>query len=92
MVKKPSAVPLAFDMWTAKLQEEDLPEDEPFPGSYLPLTVLGERDPGGLVTIYPRHDGEGLNFAFIDEHAQFHAFQKHDGQAGTFVGNDFRWY
>ena len=46
----------------------------------------------GSVGIFPRHMGDGLNFGFLDGHAQFFGFYRYPGtDTGTFLPRNPRF-
>ena len=84
-IDAPDEVPMAFDQWVSYVGLGQ------FPGTILPRTVKGAIR-GDDVLIHPRHLGEGLNFAFLDGHMQFHLFAPLEGPHGVFLGLNFRWH
>jgi len=84
-VSSPSSVPLSFDQWNSYVNFG------PFPGWILCATVEGRIGKDGKVVLYPRHYGEGLNFAFVDGHGEFHSYADYGGPEGVFLGADFSW-
>jgi prepilin-type N-terminal cleavage/methylation domain-containing protein/prepilin-type processing-associated H-X9-DG protein len=73
-VEVPSEVIMSYDNWVSYLNFG------PFPPTILRHCVWRGR----------RHFGEGLNFGFVDGHAQFHAYVPLEGGDGIFVGGNMR--
>jgi prepilin-type N-terminal cleavage/methylation domain-containing protein/prepilin-type processing-associated H-X9-DG protein len=82
-VDVPSEVILSFDHWTSYINYGG------FPPSSLRICCVGTMY-GNQVAVYPRHLAEGLNFVFVDGHAQFHPYLRLPGGGGTFTGGNLR--
>jgi prepilin-type N-terminal cleavage/methylation domain-containing protein/prepilin-type processing-associated H-X9-DG protein len=80
-VEAPTHVLLCYDNWVSSLNLG------PWPPSTLRICVQGAMR-GSRVLVYPRHFGEGLNFAFVDGHSQFHPYVRLGGR-GVFLGGMF---
>ena len=75
-VDRPSELVLACDCHSGSFNYR------PFPVTIV-RTVKGSRSRSGQWNAYPRHRGEGLNFAFADAHVEFRSFQP------NFYGPDY---
>jgi len=70
-----------------------------FPQTGLCMTAWGRIRSDGEVNIYGRHNREGLNFAFVDGHSQFHSYVHLEdnvdpdtgGGSGVFLGGNIRF-
>jgi prepilin-type processing-associated H-X9-DG protein len=83
-VDVPSEVILTFDNWVSYINYGG------FPPSILRAACLGTMHHTGQVAVHPRHLAEGLNFAFVDGHAQFHSYVRLPGGRGVFTGGNLR--
>jgi prepilin-type N-terminal cleavage/methylation domain-containing protein len=61
-----------------------------FPQTALVQTVRGAVQ-SGVVKLYPRHLGEGLNFACVDGHVKFHDYVPVPQPRGMFTGGTLRF-
>jgi len=69
-IDNPGEIVLTLDHWVAVMNYA------PWPNNNIRMNLFGTRAPGGKVRVYPRHLGEGLNFSFVDCHAQFHPYNR----------------
>jgi prepilin-type N-terminal cleavage/methylation domain-containing protein/prepilin-type processing-associated H-X9-DG protein len=83
VLESPSECVLSFDHFVSYLNFGG------FPQSALRNTVTGVMH-GEVIKLYPRHLGEGLNFAFVDGHVQFHPYIPLPGGGGIFAGGNLR--
>ncbi len=81
-LETPSEFLMVYDNWVSSINYG------PFPPSVLRICVEGTIFRTGQVCVYPRHLGEGLNFAFVDGHNKFHAYFPYEGRGGVFVGGN----